>query len=123
MLILNNHIELCLVSIGEWFHGDALGLNQEHVVKLCGFKCHRCWKKSGPGCPHAGKYYSVKRKKLPIKRSQMNIHRDYSDNFNEEDNNPLDVIHKNPGHASDELWKILDGVEKKHVEFKFEPIV
>ena len=53
----------------------------------------------------------------------MNIHRDYSDNFNEEDNNPLDVIHKNPGHASDELWKILDGVEQKHVEFKFEPIV
>ena len=94
------------MSIAEWLHGDALGLNHENVVKLCGFKCHRCRKKSGPGCPHDGKYSSVKRKKLPIKRSQMNIHRDYSDNFNEVDNNPLDVIHNKPGHTSDELWTI-----------------
>ena len=70
MLILNNHIELCLVSIAEWFHGDALGLNTKNVVKLCGFKCHRFPKKSGPGFPHAGKYSFVKRKKMPIKRSQ-----------------------------------------------------
>ena len=118
MLILNNHIELCLLSIAEWFHGDALGLNQENVIELCGFKYHRCRKKSGPGFPHAGKYSSVKRKKMPIKRSQMNIHRDYSNNFIEVDNNPLDVIHKNPRHASDELWTILDGVEKKHVAVK-----
>ena len=102
MLILNNHIELCLVSIVEWFHGDALGLNQENVVKLCGFKCHRWRKKSGLGCPHAGKYSSVKRKNMPIKISQMNIHRDFSDNFNEVDSNPLDVIHNKTRHASDD---------------------
>ncbi|KAJ6424799.1 hypothetical protein OIU84_025552 [Salix udensis] len=38
---------------GEWFHGDAFGLDAENINKLIGFRCHMCLKKTPPICPHA----------------------------------------------------------------------
>jgi hypothetical protein len=107
----------------EWFHGDAFGLNQENIVQLEGFKCHRCRKKSGPVCPYAGRDSFVKRKKLPVKRSQTNINRDHFDNFNKVDSKPLDVIHGKPVHASNEIWTTLDCAEQKYVAVKLEPVL
>ncbi|KAF2287418.1 hypothetical protein GH714_039857 [Hevea brasiliensis] len=36
---------------GEWFHGDAFGLNMENINKLIGFRCHVCRKSTPPVCP------------------------------------------------------------------------
>ncbi|KAI9402335.1 hypothetical protein POPTR_001G254300v4 [Populus trichocarpa] len=41
--------EMC----GEWFHGDAFGLDAENINKLIGFRCHMCLEKTPPICPHA----------------------------------------------------------------------
>ncbi|KAJ6299500.1 hypothetical protein OIU76_020464 [Salix suchowensis] len=48
---ISNYIscEMC----GEWFHGDAFGLDAENINKLIGFRCHMCLKKTPPICPHA----------------------------------------------------------------------
>ncbi|KAL6199678.1 hypothetical protein ACLB2K_029461 [Fragaria x ananassa] len=40
--------ELC----GEWFHGEAFGLDSENIDKLIGFRCHACRKTEPPVCPH-----------------------------------------------------------------------
>ncbi|XP_040363122.1 DDT domain-containing protein PTM [Rosa chinensis] len=40
--------ELC----GEWFHGEAFGLDSENIDKLIGFRCHVCRKTEPPVCPH-----------------------------------------------------------------------
>ncbi|CAJ1933950.1 unnamed protein product [Sphenostylis stenocarpa] len=40
--------EIC----GDWFHGDAFGLNMENVRQLIGFKCHVCLDRTAPICPH-----------------------------------------------------------------------
>ncbi|XP_040993587.1 DDT domain-containing protein PTM-like [Juglans microcarpa x Juglans regia] len=39
--------EIC----GEWFHGDAFGLDPENIDKLIGFRCHVCRKRDPPFCP------------------------------------------------------------------------
>ncbi|KAB5540946.1 hypothetical protein DKX38_013920 [Salix brachista] len=46
---ISNYIscEIC----GEWFHGDAFGLDMENINKLIGFRCHMCLKKTPPVCP------------------------------------------------------------------------
>ncbi|KAL3611280.1 hypothetical protein D5086_002300 [Populus alba] len=48
---ISNYIscEMC----GEWFHGDAFGLDAENINKLIGFRCHMCLEKTPPICPHA----------------------------------------------------------------------
>ncbi|CAK7331144.1 unnamed protein product [Dovyalis caffra] len=48
---ISNYIscEMC----GEWFHGDAFGLDSENMNKLLGFRCHMCLKKTPPICPHS----------------------------------------------------------------------
>ncbi|BBN07392.1 protein MpPTM1 [Marchantia polymorpha subsp. ruderalis] len=38
----------------EWYHGDAVGLTQEDVPLLMGFKCHKCRKCRAPSCPISG---------------------------------------------------------------------
>ncbi|KHN05492.1 Nucleosome-remodeling factor subunit BPTF [Glycine soja] len=40
--------EIC----GDWFHGDAFGLNVENARQLIGFKCHVCLDRTAPICPH-----------------------------------------------------------------------
>ncbi|KAJ6691956.1 PHD FINGER FAMILY PROTEIN [Salix purpurea] len=47
---ISNYIscEIC----GEWFHGDAFGLDMENINKLIGFRCHMCLQKTPPVCPH-----------------------------------------------------------------------
>ncbi|XP_027360332.1 DDT domain-containing protein PTM isoform X2 [Abrus precatorius] len=40
--------EIC----GDWFHGDAFGLNRENTIQLIGFRCHVCRDKPAPVCPH-----------------------------------------------------------------------
>ncbi|KAJ1420637.1 Zinc finger, PHD-type [Sesbania bispinosa] len=40
--------EIC----GDWFHGDAFGLNVEKAKQLIGFKCHVCRDRPAPICPH-----------------------------------------------------------------------
>ncbi|XP_057955453.1 DDT domain-containing protein PTM isoform X2 [Malania oleifera] len=37
---------------GDWFHGDAFGLDVENIDNLIGFRCHKCCKRSPPVCPH-----------------------------------------------------------------------
>uniref|UniRef100_A0A2P2J977 Uncharacterized protein n=1 Tax=Rhizophora mucronata TaxID=61149 RepID=A0A2P2J977_RHIMU len=48
--VTSNYIscEIC----GEWFHGDAFGLNGENIGKLIGFRCHVCRKSAIPICSH-----------------------------------------------------------------------
>ncbi|KAA3458919.1 DDT domain-containing protein PTM-like isoform X1 [Gossypium australe] len=40
--------EIC----GEWFHGDAYGLNSGNKSKIIGFRCHVCRKTIPPVCPN-----------------------------------------------------------------------
>ncbi|CBI24209.3 unnamed protein product, partial [Vitis vinifera] len=40
--------EIC----GDWFHGDAFGLDVETIGNLIGFRCHECCKRTPPACPH-----------------------------------------------------------------------
>ncbi|KAG0483684.1 hypothetical protein HPP92_011768 [Vanilla planifolia] len=39
--------EIC----GDWFHGDAFGLELERMSNLAGFKCPKCRMKNVPACP------------------------------------------------------------------------
>ncbi|GLJ54561.1 hypothetical protein SUGI_1171920 [Cryptomeria japonica] len=108
-----------------WFHGDAFGLNQENVIELVGFKCHRCRKKSSPICPYKReridkKGHSARREKLPVKRSQMKVSKRISQDLNTPDGKRLKVMHSESGQTLNEPWKILNG-EEKHASIKFEP--
>ncbi|KAL2941978.1 DDT domain-containing protein PTM [Bienertia sinuspersici] len=38
---------------GDWFHGDAFGLNKGNVECVIGFKCHKCRERRPPVCPIA----------------------------------------------------------------------
>ncbi|KAL6650444.1 hypothetical protein ACP70R_009369 [Stipagrostis hirtigluma subsp. patula] len=39
----------------NWFHGDALQLEEEKIVELVAFQCSRCRKRAIPQCPHSDK--------------------------------------------------------------------
>ncbi|WCJ36843.1 DNA binding zinc ion binding DNA binding [Euphorbia peplus] len=39
--------EMC----GEWFHGDAFGLDEKNIQMVIGFRCHLCRKRTPPTCP------------------------------------------------------------------------
>ncbi|KAJ9537124.1 hypothetical protein OSB04_029857 [Centaurea solstitialis] len=39
-------------TCGEWYHGDAFGLQDEHIGVIIGFKCHKCRERAPPVCPH-----------------------------------------------------------------------
>lgn len=41
-------------TCGDWFHGDAFGLNQGNIESVIGFKCHVCLDKGPPVCPFVG---------------------------------------------------------------------
>ncbi|CAL9230074.1 unnamed protein product [Arabidopsis halleri] len=40
--------EIC----GEWYHGDAYGLNEKNSSMVIGFRCHLCREQTSPTCPH-----------------------------------------------------------------------
>ncbi|KAL3687008.1 hypothetical protein R1sor_013317 [Riccia sorocarpa] len=42
---------ICCEWCQAWYHGDAVGLTQEDVTVLTGFKCHKCRKCRAPACP------------------------------------------------------------------------
>ncbi|XP_021751493.1 DDT domain-containing protein PTM-like [Chenopodium quinoa] len=48
--------EIC----GDWFHGDAFGLNKGNIDSLIGFKCHVCRDRSPPACPFVDKSRDVR---------------------------------------------------------------
>ncbi|KAI3664245.1 hypothetical protein L6452_44728 [Arctium lappa] len=39
-------------TCGDWYHGDAFGLQDEHIGVIIGFKCHKCRERAPPVCPH-----------------------------------------------------------------------
>ncbi|XP_024985187.1 DDT domain-containing protein PTM isoform X1 [Cynara cardunculus var. scolymus] len=39
-------------TCGDWYHGDAFGLQDEHIGFIIGFKCHKCRERAPPVCPH-----------------------------------------------------------------------
>ncbi|KAJ1264720.1 hypothetical protein BS78_08G022400 [Paspalum vaginatum] len=41
---------------GNWFHGDALQLDEERIGELVAFRCCRCLRKAIPQCPHSDDY-------------------------------------------------------------------
>nr|KYP68059.1 Nucleosome-remodeling factor subunit NURF301 family [Cajanus cajan] len=54
-LCCGNECTLCYIACeicGDWFHGDAFGLNAENARQLIGFKCHVCLDRTAPICPH-----------------------------------------------------------------------
>lgn len=53
-----------------WFHGDALGITENNISEVMGFKCHKCRKKGGPSCPHDMRY------KIKSQSSQKILHQD-----------------------------------------------
>ncbi|KAL6839776.1 hypothetical protein ACP4OV_030464 [Aristida adscensionis] len=40
----------------DWFHGDALQLEQEKIVELAGYRCCKCRRRAMPQCPHSDDY-------------------------------------------------------------------
>ncbi|GAB2233927.1 hypothetical protein Drorol1_Dr00003157 [Drosera rotundifolia] len=55
----------------EWFHADALELDESKIVYLVGFKCSRCRRIKTPTCPYDDKSgKKVEIKKLRIKSSK-----------------------------------------------------
>ncbi|KAJ8751271.1 hypothetical protein K2173_016452 [Erythroxylum novogranatense] len=40
-------------NCGEWYHGDAFGLNEKNISCIIGFRCHVCRQSTPPVCPHA----------------------------------------------------------------------
>lgn len=40
--------EIC----GDWYHGDAFGLDEQKIGNVIGFRCHECCKRTPPVCPH-----------------------------------------------------------------------
>ncbi|XP_021998585.1 DDT domain-containing protein PTM [Helianthus annuus] len=43
---------LCCAKCGDWFHGDAVGQNDDNRGFIIGFKCHKCRERPVPVCPH-----------------------------------------------------------------------
>lgn len=39
-------------TCGDWYHGDAFGLQDDHIGVIIGFKCHKCRERPPPVCPH-----------------------------------------------------------------------
>ncbi|KAL4204305.1 hypothetical protein AMTRI_Chr01g109090 [Amborella trichopoda] len=46
-------IYLSCENCGDWFHGDSLGVTEENIVSLLGFKCYQCRERTAPTCPYA----------------------------------------------------------------------
>ncbi|WVZ88295.1 hypothetical protein U9M48_034831 [Paspalum notatum var. saurae] len=40
----------------NWFHGDALQLDEESIGELVGYRCCRCRRRAIPRCPHSDDY-------------------------------------------------------------------
>ncbi|KAL6640428.1 hypothetical protein ACP70R_021551 [Stipagrostis hirtigluma subsp. patula] len=40
----------------NWFHGDALQLEEEKIVELLAYRCCRCRRRAIPQCPHSADY-------------------------------------------------------------------
>ncbi|XP_062201843.1 DDT domain-containing protein PTM-like [Phragmites australis] len=40
----------------NWFHGDALQLEEEKIVELVAYRCCRCRRRAIPQCPHSDDY-------------------------------------------------------------------
>lgn len=41
----------------NWFHGDALRLEEARIVEVVSYRCCRCRRRAIPGCPHSDDYY------------------------------------------------------------------
>ncbi|KAJ1264719.1 hypothetical protein BS78_08G022300 [Paspalum vaginatum] len=41
---------------GNWFHGDALQLDEERIGELIAYRCCRCRRRAIPRCPHSDDY-------------------------------------------------------------------
>ncbi|XP_047323085.1 DDT domain-containing protein PTM-like [Impatiens glandulifera] len=43
---------LACEACGDWFHGDAFGLDEDNIGSVIGFKCHKCRNTEPVVCPH-----------------------------------------------------------------------
>ncbi|KAF5730840.1 DNA binding zinc ion binding DNA binding putative isoform 3 [Tripterygium wilfordii] len=77
---------------GEWFHGEAFGLNAENVSLLIGFRCHACLKRTSPVCPHM--------RNMGIKGSQLGVGQNAIGCSEEECNIVPPLIEVNSGNRS-----------------------
>ncbi|KAF0896537.1 hypothetical protein E2562_024391 [Oryza meyeriana var. granulata] len=53
-------------SCRNWFHGDALELEEGRIAELISYRCCRCRRRPLPKCPHSDFYYSKVPEPKPI---------------------------------------------------------
>ncbi|XP_047328368.1 DDT domain-containing protein PTM-like [Impatiens glandulifera] len=59
-------------TCGNWYHGDAVELDESKIFELLGFKCCRCRRIRSPLCPYLD---LKKRKELESKRTRTRVHK------------------------------------------------
>ncbi|XP_044946789.1 uncharacterized protein LOC123395818 isoform X2 [Hordeum vulgare subsp. vulgare] len=58
----------------NWFHGDALRLEEARIAEVISYRCCRCRRRAIPGCPHSDDYYHKRPEPEPvIQESAANI--------------------------------------------------
>lgn len=58
----------------NWFHGDALRLEEAKIAEVISYRCCRCRRRAIPGCPHSDDYYHKRPEPEPvIQESAANI--------------------------------------------------
>ena len=55
ILLTFPHLDILLYT--DWFHGDALRLEEKRIVEVVSYRCCRCRRRAIPGCPHSDDYY------------------------------------------------------------------
>ncbi|BAT12689.1 Os11g0148800 [Oryza sativa Japonica Group] len=53
-------------SCRNWFHGDALELEEGRIAQLISYRCCRCRRRPLPKCPHSDFYYSKVPEPQPV---------------------------------------------------------
>lgn len=62
--MLFSHLSIFLCP--DWFHGDALELEEARIIELISYRCCRCWRRALPKCPHSDRCYYKSPEPEPI---------------------------------------------------------
>lgn len=62
---------VCCEKCRNWYHADALQLEEAQIFDLLGFKCNKCRRKGSPKCPYVDPNYK-KPKSEPLKNGNAN---------------------------------------------------
>ncbi|KAK9273798.1 hypothetical protein L1049_018608 [Liquidambar formosana] len=98
--------EIC----GDWFHGDAFGLNAEKIGNLIGFRCHACRKRTPPVCPHL---QNMRGDVAQLGEATNNAEVEYFEEISNAVPPPSEVYVEQKSHLDQDLFPIDESIHKE----------